>query len=224
MPASVQLPDNSDDETLAALTRAYAAIVDEARAQVAAGREPNFEALEARLRAAASRTRSRAHAERTAGIDEAERSALQQLGRVATVHRARLRLTREPSQPPAPVAAAPRPFSALLRTKPTITGNMDVRREERDGALLLRWDAAVAVTGWEVRFSERPDARSDYVVRDTLDLPASSTEVEVPLGKHPMRVHLLGRSRDGRLLRRALISTLTRETWNERWQRRPSAS
>jgi hypothetical protein len=37
-------------------------------------------------------------------------------------------------------------------------------------------------------------------------------------------VHLLGRSRDGRLLRRALISALTQESWNDRWERRASAS
>jgi hypothetical protein len=39
-----------------------------------------------------------------------------------------------------------------------------------------------------------------------------------------VRVHLLGRGRDGRLVRRAIISALTREGWDERWQRRASAS
>jgi hypothetical protein len=39
-----------------------------------------------------------------------------------------------------------------------------------------------------------------------------------------MQVHILGRSRDGRLLRRAVISALTQDGWNERWQRRASAS
>jgi hypothetical protein len=37
-------------------------------------------------------------------------------------------------------------------------------------------------------------------------------------------VHLLGRGRDGRLLRRAVISALTRGAWGERWERRASAS
>jgi hypothetical protein len=48
--------------------------------------------------------------------------------------------------------------------------------------------------------------------------------VEVPIGEHSMRVHILGRSRDGRLLGRAVISGLTRENWNDRWQRKASAS
>ncbi|MEN3338450.1 MAG: hypothetical protein V7647_2126, partial [Acidobacteriota bacterium] len=80
------------------------------------------------------------------------------------------------------------------------------------------------VTEWEVRFSERPDPGSDYVARETLTLPSAATSVEVPLGERPLRVHLLGRRRDGRLLRRAVISALTRENWNDRWQRRGSAA
>jgi hypothetical protein len=48
--------------------------------------------------------------------------------------------------------------------------------------------------------------------------------VEVPLGELPLRVHVLGHARDGRLVRRALISALTRDTWGDRWQQRASAS
>jgi hypothetical protein len=81
-----------------------------------------------------------------------------------------------------------------------------------------------AVASWEVRISERPDPRADYVVQETLTLPAATTSVGLPLGDVPLRVHVLGRSRDGRLVRRALISALTRETWSDRWQRRASAS
>jgi hypothetical protein len=98
---------------------------------------------------------------------------------------------------------------------------MEVRR---DGEAALVWDAVTAVAGWEVRISERPDARSDYVVRETLTLASAATRVELPLGETPLRVHVLGRSRDGRLLRRAVISGLTRASWGERWQRRASAS
>lgn len=205
------------------MTSAYAGIVDEARAQVAAGREPSLDALEARLREAARRDRDGADAEQAARIDEAERSALEGLRRVATVHRAR-RLVSRPAAGEGPAAPAPRPLRAVLRTKPTITGNMDVRRGERDGTTVLQWDAAAAVAAWEVRFSERPDARSDYVVRETSELPGTATEVAVTLGEQPLRIHVLGRARDGRLLRRAIVSSLTRDGWNERWQRKPSAS
>jgi hypothetical protein len=199
---------------------AYAAILAEARAEVAAGRQPDLAALEQRLRAASEQGHAAGAA---AGRDE--RRALDQLRRVAAVHRARERLARE-AAPPQP-APAPSPAGSLrsrLRTRPTITGNMDVRREPGDASRRLAWDAAPAVTGWEVRFSERPDPRADYVVRETLALGPGETAVDVPLGEHPFRVTILGRGRDGRLLRRALISSLTRETWGERWERRASAS
>ena len=98
---------------------------------------------------------------------------------------------------------------------------MEVRR---DGEFRLAWDAVAAVAGWEVRISARPDVRADYAVRETHDLAAGETRIELSLGVLPLRVHILGRARDGRLLRRAVISGLTRDGWNDRWQRRASAS
>ncbi|HET7044925.1 MAG TPA: hypothetical protein VFI37_08760 [Gaiellaceae bacterium] len=190
-------------------SRALAAIVDEARAEVAAGREPDAAALERRLREAG-------------GDEPATRRALEQLGRVLAVHRARALLAQRPS---APAARAPVRRRGMLRSRPTITGNMDVRKQADGGSVTLSWDAAARVSEWEVRFSERPDPRSDYVVRETRTLPATATEVTLPpLGELPFRVTLLGRARDGRLLRRALISGLTSETWQDRWQRKASAS
>ena len=187
----------------------YTAIIAEARAAVAARTEPDGLALEARIRAAG-------------GDADAERRALQQLERVLSVHRSRTLLTRQPTEP----AAVPRAPSLrmALRTRPTMSANMEVRQKTDGERFLLLWDTTPAIAGWEVRFSERPDARGDYVVRDSLTLPADTTTVEVPLGDKPLRVHLLGRSRDGRLLRRAVISALTRDGWAERWERRASAS
>jgi hypothetical protein len=174
-------------------------ILEEARAEIAAGRSPDGDSLRARLR--------------SAGGDE---QALKQLDRVLAIHRARGRLSRSPAAP----AAAPL-LRAALKTKPTINANMDVRREP---GFVLAWDTLPAVVGWEVRVSERPSVRGDYVVRETAELPGNATRFELPLGDQPVRVHLLGRARDGRLLRRAVMSGLTRGGWNERWQRRASAS
>jgi hypothetical protein len=191
----------------------YAEIIAEARAAVAGRREPDRRALESRIRAAA-------------GDGAAKKRALQQLERVLSVHRARSLVSREPVGP-AVDAAPPRPaasLSAALRTRPTISANMDVRQQRDGERFVLAWDTTPAIAGWEVRFSERPDARGDYEVRETLTLAPSTTSVEVPLGDKPLRVHLLGRSRDGRLLRRAVISALTRAAWGERWDRRASAS
>lgn len=187
----------------------YAQIIAEARAAVASRRDPDGRALEARVRA-------------VRGDAGAEKTALQQLERVLSVHRARTLVGREPTPPPPPRPT--RSLRAALRMRPTISSNMEVRPQRDGERFSLAWDTAPAIAGWEVRFSERPDARADYEVRETLTLAADATTVDLPLGDNPLRVHLLGRSRDGRLLRRAVISALTRAAWDERWERRASAS
>ena len=175
-------------------------ILDEARALVARGGSPDWKQLRDRIRAL--------------GGDQKE--ALQRLERVGAVHRARSTVK------PAPAAPAPAPLRrALLRTRPTVTGNMDVRRGKGDE---LVWSREPKVTAWELRISERPDPRGDYEVRESGELPGEATAVDLPLGETPLRVHLLGRDRGGRLVRRAIVSGLTRATWSERWQRRASAS
>jgi hypothetical protein len=92
---------------------------------------------------------------------------------------------------------------------------MDVRRA---GELTLEWEAVESVATWEVRISKRPDPRGDYVLKETLQVDDPS--IDLPLDDQPLRVHVLGRTRNGRLVRRAVISGLTRESWNDRWQRR----
>lgn len=197
------------------MSQAYEAIIDEARAAVAAKREPNTEALEARIRALAKRERAEGDA---ATADQAEQEALEQLKRIVSVHRARVRLSREPVAPP--VVVPPPSLRAQLRTRPTMTGNMDVSRRRNGEKLLLRWDTTPAIAEWEVRFSERADARADYAVIQTLTLPGSDPAVEVPLGERTMRIHLLGKGRNEKIVRRLIISGLTRETWSEKWERR----
>lgn len=173
-------------------------IIDEARALVAAGESPDWKAFRDRIRA----------------LGGDQRDALRRLERVGAVHRARA------SAAPAPVEPTPqRP--ALLTGRATITGNMAVHRE---GASTLAWRTEPTVTAWELRISERPDPRGDYEVRESGELPGGATSVDLPLGDSPLRVHLLGRDRGGRLVRRAIVSGLTRETWGARWQRRASAS
>ena len=172
-------------------------IIDEARALVAAGESPDWKALRDRIRA----------------LGGDQRDALQRLERVGAVHRAR-------AAAPIPVVASTA-RAALLKSRATITGNMDLRR---DGGATLIWPREPKVATWEVRISERSDPRGDYEVRESGELPGEATSMELPLGESPLRVHLLGRDRGGRLVRRAIVSGLTRETWAERWQRRASAS
>jgi hypothetical protein len=209
-------PEQPVDE-VEAIVRAFADVVDDARSQIGAGRSPSRAVAEARIRALAEPARARGGA-RAAAVAKAEAQALAQLGRVFAIHRARALLTSKGTEP------APRARAAAVRTRPTITANMSVHREGDADRPRLRWDPATAVAGWEVRFSERPDARAAYELRETLTLEPGATAVDVPLGGVPLRVNILGRRRDGRLLRRALISGLTRETWGSRWEQRASAS
>lgn len=175
----------------------YAKIIADARRVVARGTAPNQAAFERRIRAVGG-----------AG----EEDALRRLAGVVAVHRARTRLV-----PPEPARPEPTTRAKPLRTRPTISGSLDVRRERE---YVLAWAADRNVTAWEVRIAERPDLRSDYVVRDERELPGTITELELPLGETPMRVHVVGRGRNGRLVRRAVLTGVTRETWADRWQRR----
>jgi hypothetical protein len=185
-----------------------ATILDAARAEVAAGRDPDERALAERIRKAGGGAK-----------------ALKQLERVLTIQRARARLAAPPTPPPAPAPAPVRPRGrTAFRAQPTITGNMEVRRTATGDTVTLAWDTAPAVVAWDIRFSERPDARSDYAVREERTLERTATTVELTLGELPLRVHILGRANDGRLVRRAIVSALTRDNWDDRWQRRASAS
>jgi len=177
-------------------------ILSEARAAVAAGRDPDWKALRDRLRAA--------------GLGAQElKEAMARLERVGAVHRARK------AARPAAVAAAPAPRKTLLATKPAITGNMDVRRAGRH---VLEWTPLPGVESWEVRISERPDLRSDYKLLEERTEPGTTARLELELGDTPTRVHLLGRGRGGKLVQRAIVSGLTRDGWASRWERRASAS
>ena len=175
---------------------AYAPIIADARRVVAHGTTLDAEAFERRIRAVGG---------------DGEGAALEQLRRIAAVQRARTRL----AGPPAPASARPAPRRRLLGTRPTITGSLDLRRQ---GDFVLAWDAHRDVEAWEVRIAERPDVRRDYRDRETKAV--AETKVELPLGDLPMRVTVVGRGRGGRLVRRAVLAGVTRETWADRWQKR----
>jgi hypothetical protein len=192
----------------------YAVILDQARASIAAGRIPDWSVLETRVKAVAQQPRAQADPEQ-------ESLALRQLKLLASVQRARARVA-----PPEAVGrgAATRSRPAALRERPTITGNMEVRRETDGAAYVLRWEAATDVLEWVVRLSERNGPRGGYLVLEERALPGGAVSVELPLGANALRVHLLGRGRGGKLVRRAVMSPLTPESWGERWQRRASAA
>jgi hypothetical protein len=165
-------------------------VLAEARAEIAAGRFPDVIALRARL----------------AGDPE----ALARLDGVLAVHRARARVATKLSD-----TFKVSDTSSALRTRPSISADLDVRRA---GEFVLEWGAAPAVAAWEIRLGERADVRADYETVATFE--TSATRVELPLGDRTMRVHIVGRSRTGKVVRRAIVSGLTRENWSDRWQKR----
>src|SRR4051812_19122111 len=152
-------------------------IIDEARALVAAGGAPDWKELRDRIRA----------------LGGDQREALRRLERVGAVQRARASATTVPEETHARPARR-----ELLKSRATVTGNMDVRRG--DGSALT-WAREPKVAVWELRVSERPDPRGDYELRESGELAGDATAVELPLSDVPLRVHLLGRDRGGRLVR-----------------------
>lgn len=174
-------------------------ILERARAAVARGADPDWAALERELRGSGD--------------------ALRALDRLRAVHRARTMLA-----PPAPAPAPAPRRRAAFRARPTVSGNMELRRDPAAAAPTLRWPPAPGVAAWEIRISGRADARSDYEVIETRELPPAQTTLEVELAATPVRVHVLGRSAGGRLVRHAIASGLTEENFSERWQRRATAS
>ena len=85
---------------MAKLETVLAKIVADARAQVAAGREPDLAALEARIATAVRRARSAG--EDGAVVDKLEADARSKVGAIMSVGRARARLAREPAPEPKP--------------------------------------------------------------------------------------------------------------------------
>jgi hypothetical protein len=177
------------------------AILDEARAQIARGEEPDHRALAARLEALPGHDR-----------------ALAQLNRLLAVARAKRALA-----PPQPVMTptAPRPRE-VYRARPTITANMTVRAREHGGAVVLEWQAAKGVDAWDARIADRADARSPYTDRETVNL--TEAKLELDLDDLPKRISITGRNAAGRIVQRAVISGLTTANWRQKWQQRASAS
>lgn len=155
-----------------------------------------------------------AHPEFDAAVAEAEGAAIAALQAIV-------------AGAPKPGAAVPpaRPVRRLaLQPSATIVGNMAVRKKQSEQGLELSWDAAANVTEWKLRVSSRPDPRQDYVEGEVVTLPTGSTSYVVELDDHPRRIQLYGHARDGRVVRRAIVSALTSGNSGAQWKRQATAS
>ena len=146
-----------------------------------------------------------------AGVEGATLAALKALVEAA-----------RPDRTPTP---APRPIRRLaLQPSATIVGNMAVRKKQTTEGIELSWDGAANVVGWAIRVSVRPDPRQDYVEGEPTELPAGARAFDVALDELPRRIQLHGRARDGRIVRRAIISALTSGNSGSQWKRQATAS
>ena len=131
------------------------------------------------------------------------------------------------AQPPAasaPPTLSVRPVKRLtLQPSATIVGNMTVRRKQSALGVELSWDLAPNVAEWTIRVSVRSDPRRDYVEGEPVTLTGGSASFEVPLDDLPRRIQLYGYARDGRIVRRAVISALTSGNSNAQWKRQSTA-
>ncbi len=124
--------------------------------------------------------------------------ALARLDSVLAVHRARARLAPKVSDTKVSDTRSP------LRTRAFVSGDLGVRRSDEH---VIEWESDPAVQRWEIRI--RSESRE-----------LSEPRAELALTDRPVRVNIVGRSRTGKVVRRAVLSGLTRDNWNDRWQRR----
>lgn len=218
-PIDLMVESYAPEEIAFELGRRYALYLREAQRLVLEGLVPEEGGLSAGIRGETSRyVRSHpwlAHAGLEPAFAETEGVAL-----------ASLRAIVESAPAAAPSAMEPtRPVRRLvLEPSATIVGNMAVRKKQTEQGLELSWDAAANVTEWRLRASVRPDPRQDYVEGDLVTLPTGSTSWEVELDEHPRRIQLYGHARDGRIVRRAVISALTSGNSGAQWKRQATAS
>lgn len=177
-------------------------------------KRPAEEALAASIRSETARYRQRNRQldlpELAAVFNDSEERALAALRSICE---------RAP-QPPRPGASRLR-----LKSKVRITGNLPVERSAAPGGISLSWRAHSPVREWVVRIAERSAGEQEYGPDREQRLPAGTTTVVIPLAEDvTYRLQIVGQSATGRVSHRALILPLSTDNWQERWERRASAS
>ncbi len=218
-PVDLMVDSYAPEEILDELGRRHALYVREAHRLVVAGLVPDADALAAGITAETARyLRSRpwlAEPGLAPAVAEAESRARTALAAIAAS-------TSNPSPPPAETRPAVRRLS--LQSSATIVGTMAVRKKRVEEGLELSWDAAPAIVEWRLRLAKRPDPRQPYLDDESETLRPETTRFLLALDEVPRRVQITGHARDGRVVRRAVISALTRENGGAQWKRHATAS
>jgi hypothetical protein len=210
-------PEQIADE----LGRRHALYLREAQRLVLDGLSPDEGGLAAGVRAETRRYLASqpwlGHASLAPAVARVEAATLAVLQAIAA--------TALPTVTPNRKAQSVRPIRRLaLQPSATIVGNMAVRKKAVGDAVELAWDRAPAVTEWTIRVSVRPDPRQDYVEGELFTLAPATVRFEVELDELPRRIQLYGLARDGRIVRRAVVSALTSGNSGAQWKRQATAS
>ena len=221
-PIDLMVDSDAPEQIALDLGRRHALYLREAQRLVLDGLVPDEAGLGEGIRSETRRyLRSHpwlAHASLEPAVTEAEADALAALRAI---------LASAPVAAASPAASTPpaRPVRRLaLQPSATIVGNMAVRKKPTAQGLELSWDPAPNVSEWTVRISVRPDPRRDYVEGDAVVLPAGAGSFEIALDEQPRRIQLYGHGRDGRIVRRAVVSALTSGNSGAQWKRQATAS
>ena len=220
-PIDLMVDSGAPEQIALELGRRHALYLREAQRLVLDGLTPDEAGLTEGIRGETRRYLSShpwlAHVSLEPAVADAESTALAALRAIVASAR--------PAATPAPQPPPPRPVRRLaLQPSATIVGNIAVRKKPAAQGLELSWDAAANVTEWRVRVSVRPDPRQDYVEGEVVILPIAATSLAVELDEHPRRIQLYGHARDGRIVRRAVISALTSGNSGTQWKRQATSS
>ena len=220
LPIDLMVDSHAPEQISLELGRRHALYLREAQRLVAEGLTPDGSWLAEGVRAETSRYLSSqpwlAHATLEPAVAAVEGATLAALNAIVA--------TAQPA--PTPVTATPPPPIRRLTLQPsaTIVGNMAVRKKSSGAGIELSWDAAPNVTEWTIRVSVRPDPRQDYVEGELVTLPPAAAAFDVALDELPRRIQLYGLARDGRIVRRAIVSALTSGNSGAQWKRQATAS
>ena len=225
LPIDLMVDSYAPEQIVFELGRRHAPYLREAQRLVAEMLAPDEGGLAAGVRAETRRYLSSqpwiAHASLEPAVAGAEGATLAALEALVSGARAQL----EPESTQVQAAASLRPVRRLaLQPSATIVGNMAVRKKPTGDGVELSWDAAPNVADWTIRISVRPDPRQDYVEGELVTLPSTTMRLDVALDELPRRIQLYGLARDGRIVRRAIVSALTSGNSGAQWKRQATAS
>jgi hypothetical protein len=220
-PIDLMIDSDAPEQITLELGRRHALYLREAQRLVLDGLTPDEAGLTEGIRGETRRYLSShpwlAHPSLEPAVADAECTALAALHAIVA--------SVPPIASPVPQTPQTRPVTRLaLQPSATIVGNMAVRKKPVEQVLELSWDPVANVTEWRVRVSVRPDPRQDYVEGEVVTLPAATTAFTVELDEHPRRIQLYGHARDGRIVRRAIVSALTSGNSDAQWKRQATAS